>query len=168
MDFKYPKTKVLLLLVVFSFALALLLKNADAEETWKLMGKTKDMNFLVYYATSSISYTTETLVSMRLKKERSQEGIEQFKKEFNASLKEAEARAGERLRDDPRPLLNILIKRETKEYKIEIDCTRNELRLPPEKMSGFNMVIVDAIEPGTAIENIRNEVCKKPSPDKKQ
>lgn len=165
MDLK--KSKIYVFLFIFVVAFVLPLKDADSEEIrWKLMGKTKDKNFLVYYAPSSVNYITETYVKLTLKKERSQEGIEQFKKDFYASLREAEARAGERLKDNPEPLLDVLLKRETKEYTIEIDCASNELRVPPSKVSGFNFVIVDQIEPGTTIENIKNEVCKKQGADR--
>ena len=96
-----------------------------------------------------------------LKKELSEEGIEQFKKDFYTSLKEAEDKAGEKMQGSPEALLNVLIKRQSREYTVEIDCVGNEIRVPPEKMAAFNFVIVDEIEPGTAPENIRNEVCKK-------
>lgn len=155
------KSKIYVFLFILAVAFVPPLKDAGSgENTWKLMGKTKDKNFLVYYAPSSVNYITETYVRLTLKKERSQEGIEQFKKDFNASLKEAEDKAGEKVKA-PEPLLNALLKRETKEYTIEIDCAGNELRVPPAKMSGFNFLIVDQIEPGTAIENIKNEVCKR-------
>lgn len=160
------KSKIYVLLFFLAVAVVLPLKDAGSEEiTWKLMGKTKDKNFLVYYAPSNVNYITETYVRLTVKKERSQEGIEQFKKEFYASLKEAEDSAGEKLQGSPEPLLNILLKRETKEYMADIDCVSNELRVPPAKMSSFNFVIVNDIEPGTAIENIRNEVCKKQGSD---
>ena len=160
MGFKHPKIYVFLFFLAVAFVL--FLKGADSEENkWKLMGRTKDKNFLVYYAPSSVNYITETYVRLTLKKELSEEGIEQFKKDFYASLKEAEDKAGEKLQGSPEALLNILIKRQKKEYTVEIDCVGNEIRVPPEKMSAFNFVIVDEIEPGTAAENIRNEVCKK-------
>lgn len=164
MDFK--KSKIYVFLFFFVFVSILLLKNADSEENkWKLMGKTKDKNFLVYYDPSSVNYITETYVRLTLRKERSEEGIEQFKKDFYASLKEAEDMAGDKLKDDPEPLLNILLKRETKEFIVDIDCMSNELRVPPTKMSAFNFVVVDEIGQGTAIEKIKNEVC--PIPGKK-
>lgn len=154
------KSKIHVFLFILAVLFALPLKGAGSEEnTWKLMGKTKDKNFLVYYSPSSVNYIRETYVRLTLKKERSKEGIEQFKKDFYASLKEAENRAGERLKDAPEPLLNVLLERETKQYTIYIDCVSNELRVPPEKMSGFNFVIVDQIEPNTAMEKIKNAVC---------
>jgi len=160
LGFKNPK--IYLFLFFLAVAFALFLKDAGSEENkWKLMGRTKDKNFLVYYAPSSVNYITETYVRLTLKKELSEEGIERFKKDFSASLKEAEDKAGEKLQDSPEPLFNILIKRQTKEYTVEIDCVGNEIRVPPEKIAAFNFVIVDEIEPGTAAENIRNEVCKK-------
>lgn len=166
---KNLKIHVYLFFFAFVFVAALSLNDAGSEEiAWKFMGKTKDKNFLVYYSPASVNYITETYVRLTLKKERSQEGIEQFKQDFKANLKEAEDKAGERLKDDPGPLLNMLLKRETRIRTVDIDCVSNELRVPPEKMSGFNMVVVDDIEPGTAIENIRNEVCKKQPPDKKE
>lgn len=169
MDTKNSKIYVFLFFFVFAFAFVLPLNDAGSDEiVWKLMGKTKDGNFLVYYSPASVNYLTETYVRMTLKRERSQEGIEQFRQGFKANLKEAEDKAGERLKDDPEPLMNMLLKRETRIRTVDIDCVRNELRVPPEKMSGFNMVVVDDIEPGTAIENLRNEVCKKQSPDKKE
>jgi len=153
-------TLLKLYLLPFFALLVLFLGNAGSEENeWKLMGKTKDKNFLIYYDPSSVNYITETYVRLTLKKERSEEGIEQFKKDFYVSLKEAEDRAGEKLKD-PEPLLNILLKRETKEYVVDIDCVSNELRVPPAKMSAFNFVVVDEIGQGTAVENIRNEVCQ--------
>jgi hypothetical protein len=160
LDFK--KSKIYLFLFFLAVSFVLFLKDAGSEENkWKLMGRTKDKNFLVYYAPSSVKYITETYVRLTLKKELSEEGVEQFKKDFYASLKEAEDKAGEKMQGSPEPLLNILIKRQTREYTVEIDCVRNEIRVLPEKMAAFNFVIVDEIELGTATENIRNEVCKK-------
>ena len=157
---KNPKSYVFLFFLAVTFVL--FLKDAGSEENkWKLMGKTKDKIFLEYYAPSSVNYIKPTYVSLTLKKELSEEGIEQFKKDFYASLKEAEDKAGEKLQGSPEPLLNILIKRQTKEYTVEIDCESNEMQVLPEKMAAFNFVIVDKIEPGTAAENIRNEVCRK-------
>lgn len=162
MDFKKSKIYIFLFFLVFAFLL--FLKDADSEENkWKLMGETKDKNFLVYYDPSSVNYITDTYVRFMVRKERSEEGIEQFKKDFYTSLKEAEDRAGERINGDPEPLLNILLKRETKEFMVDIDCASNELRVPPAKMSAFNFVIVDEIEPGTAAEKIRDEVCPAPA-----
>jgi hypothetical protein len=156
------KSRSYVFLFFLAVAFVLFLKAASSEENkWKLMGKTKDKNFLEYYAPSSVNYIKPTWVSLTLKKELSEEGIEQFKQNFNASLKEAEDKAGEKLQDSPEALLNILIKRQTKEYTVEIDCVSNKIRVLPEKMAAFNFVIVDEIEPGTATENIRNEVCRK-------
>ena len=160
MDFR--KSKIYVFLFFLAVAFVLFLKDAGSEENkWKLMGRTKDKIFLVYYAPSSVNYVTEAIVSLTLKKELSEEGIEQFKQNFYASLKEAEDKASEKLQGSPEPLLNILIKRQTKEYTVEIECVSNKIRVLPEKMATFNFVIVDEIEPGTAAENIRNEVCKK-------
>ena len=157
---KNPKIYVFLFFLAVAFVP--FLKDAGSEENkWKLMGRTKDKNFLVYYAPSSVNYITATDVGLTLKKELSEEGIEQFKKDFSASLKEAEDKAGEKLQGSPEALLNILIKRQTKEYTVEIDCASNKIQVLPEKMAIFNFVIVDEIEPGTATENIRNEVFRK-------
>jgi len=157
---KNPKIYVFLFFLAVAFVL--FLEDAGSEENrWKLMGKTKDKNFLEYYAPSSVNYIKPTLVSLTLKKELSEEGIDQFKKDFNASLKEAEDKAGEKLQGPPEPLLNILIKRQTKEYRVEIDCAGNKIHVLPEKMEKFNFVFFYEIEPGTATENIRNEVCRK-------
>ncbi|MBI4691165.1 MAG: hypothetical protein HY754_13020 [Nitrospirae bacterium] len=163
MDFKKSNIHIFLFFLVFAFSLSL--KSAGSEENkWKLMGMTKDKNFLVYYDPSSVNYITETYVRLTLKKDRSEEGIEQFKKDFYDTLKEAEDKSGERIKGDPEPLLNILLKREIKEYIVDIDCTGNEIRVPPAKMSAFNFVVVNEIEPGTAVEKIRDEVCKKKDP----
>jgi hypothetical protein len=160
LGFKKSKSYVFLFFLAVTFVL--FLKDAGSEENkWKLMGKSKDKNFLQYYAPSSVNYIKPTYVSLTLKKELSEEGIEQFKKDFYASLKEAEDKAGEKLQGSPEALLNILIKRQTKEYEVEIDCASNKIQVLPERMAKFNFVIVDEIEPGTATENIRNEVCRK-------
>lgn len=150
-------------LISLLFISALPLKDAGAdEETWKLMGRTKDGNFFVYYSPEGVNYHSETYVRLKLKRERTPEGIEQFEMDFKASLKEAEDKAGGRLRDDHGPLMNMLLNRERRVFTADIDCVSNELRVLPEQMSGFNIVRVYEIEPGIAIENIRNEVCKKP------
>ena len=161
MSFKNPKIFPFVFFLAVSFVL--FLKDAGSEENkWKLMGRTKDKNFLVYYAPSSLNYITATdVVGLTLKRELSEEGIEQFKRNFYSLLKESEDKAGEKLQDSPEPLLNILIKRQTKEYEVEIDCASNKIRVLPGKMAAFNFVIVDEIEPGTATENIKNEVCPK-------
>jgi len=158
----FKKSKIYVFLFFLAVAFALFLKDAGSEENkWKYMGRTNDNKFLVYYAPSSVNYIAATYVRMTLKKELSEEGVEQFKKNFYASLKEAEEKAGEKMQGPPEPLLNILIKRQTKEYEVEIDCAGNKIRWLPEKVAAFNFVIVDDIEPGTAAENIRNEVCRK-------
>lgn len=159
MDFKKSEIYVFLFFLVVAFGL--FSTNAGAEENqWKLMGKTKDKNFLVYYDTASVDYIRKDYVSLRLKKELSEEGIEQFKQNFYASIKDAEAKTGEKVKD-PEPLMKALMKRETKENTAEIDCANNELRVLPEKMSKINIVVIDEIDAGTAIEKIRNEVCRK-------
>src|SRR5208282_4168201 len=146
------------LLFILFFAFVLFSKDAGAGENhWKLMGKTKDKNFLVYYDTASVKYLRKDYVSLRLKKERSAEGIEQFKKDFYASVKEAEAKVGEKVSGPVEPIMKALLARETKEYAVQIDCATNELRI----IQNVNFAIVDDIEPGTSTENIRNEVCPK-------
>ncbi len=156
------KSGICFALLFLAFAFVLFSKDAGAGENhWKLMGKTKDKNFLVYYDTASVNYLRKDYVSMRLKKERSEEGIEQFKKDFYASVKEAEAKAGNKINGPVEPILQALLERETKENTVEIDCVKNELRVLPSTMNSINFVIVEDIEPGTAADNIRNEVCPK-------
>ncbi len=159
MDFKKSEIYVFLFFLVVAFSL--FSTNAGAEENhWKLMGKTKDKSFLVYYDTSSVNYIRKDYVSLRLKKELSEEGKEQFKQNFYASVKDAEAKTGEKVKD-PEPLMKAMMKRETKENDAEIDCGKNQLRVLPEKMSKINFVFIEEIEAGTAIEKIRDEVCPK-------
>jgi len=154
----FKKSEIYFLLFILFFAFVLFSKDAGAGENhWKLMGKTKDKNFLVYYDTASVKYLRKDYVSLRLKKERSAEGIEQFKKDFYASVKEAEAKVGEKVSGPVEPIMKALLARETKEYAVQIDCATNELRI----IQNVNFAIVDDIEPGTSTENIRNEVCPK-------
>ncbi|MGD0283075.1 MAG: hypothetical protein ABSB95_12020 [Dissulfurispiraceae bacterium] len=157
----FKKSGIHFLLFFIAFVFVLFLTDAGAgENQWKLMGKTKDKNFLVYYDTASVKHIRKDYVSLRLKKERSAEGIEQFKKDFYASVKEAEAKAGEKVNGPVEPVMKALLERETKEYAAEIDCAKNELRLPPGGSHTVTFTIVDDIESGTSTEKIKNEVCK--------
>ncbi len=159
---RFRKSGIYFALFFLAFAVVLFSKDSGAGENhWKLMGKTKDKNFLVYYDTASVNYLTKNNVSLRLKKERSEEGIEQFKKDFYSSVKEAEAKAGNKINGPVEPILQTLLERETKENTVEIDCVQNELRVLPSTMNSINFVIVEDIEPGTAADNIKNEVCPK-------
>jgi len=158
----FKKATSYFLILVLAFTVVLFSKDARSEENkWKLAGKTKDNNFLVYYDTASVKYLRKDYVSLTLKRERSAEGIEQFKKDFYASVKEAEEKSGEKVNGPIEPVLKALLERETKEYPVEIDCAKNEIRVPPSRMQQMNFVIVDDIEPGTTAEKIRNDVCPK-------
>ena len=160
----FKKSVVYIFILFLAFTAVLFSKDARSEENkWKFAGKTKDHNFLVYYDTASVKYLRKDYVSLRLKRERSAEGIEQFKKDFYASVKEAEDKSGEKVNGPIEPVLKALLERETKEYiyMVEIDCAKNEIRVPPSRMQQMNFVIVDDIEPGTTAENIRNDVCPK-------
>ncbi|MBF0559535.1 MAG: hypothetical protein HQL08_12240 [Nitrospirae bacterium] len=163
MGFKKSISYIFILFLAFAFIL--LSNDARSEENkWKFAGKTKDKSYLVYYDTASVDYIRKDYVSLRLKKELSEEGIERFKKNFYASVKEAEDKAGEKVSGPVGPILKALLERETKEYLVEIDCATNEIRVPPSKMGQMNFVIVDDIESGTTAEYIRNDVCPKQLP----
>src|SRR5208283_3892979 len=145
-------------------AIAFFAENARPEEVkWKIMGKTRDNNWLVYYNPSSVKYIRPDFVSFMYKRKLSPEGIERYKKDFYKSVKEAEEKAGEKTSGPLEPILNALIERETKEYVMEIDCTRNEIMAPPAETQPGNIgvVVVDNIEPGTSVAKIRDEVCTK-------
>ncbi len=159
MAFKKSEINFLLFFLFFVFVLSLTDAGAG-ENQWKLMGKTKDKNFLVYYDTASVKHLRKDYVSLRLKRERSEEGTEQFKKNFYASVKEAESKAGEKVSGPVEPILQALLKRETKEYQAEIDCANNQMRIPAAEQNHVYLTVVDDIEPGTATEKIKNEVCK--------
>ena len=161
----FKKSEICFFLFFLAFVVVLFSKDAGSEQNkWKLMGKTKDKNFLVYYDTGSVNYLRKDYVSLRLKRERSEEGIEQFKKDFYASVKEAEAKAGEKVNGPVEPIMKAMLARETKESAVEIDCAKNELRVLPSTKDGVDFVIVDEIEPGTTTEKIRNEVCSESAP----
>src|SRR5208337_2064016 len=105
----FKKSEIYFLLFILFFAFVLFSKDAGAAENqWKLMGKTKDKKFLVYYDTASVNYLRKDYVSLRLKKELSEEGIEQFKKNFYASVKEAEDKAGNKVSGPLEPILKAL------------------------------------------------------------
>lgn len=160
MGFKKSASYIFIFFLAFTFVV--FSKDVRSEENkWKFAGKTKDKNFLVYYDTASVKYLRKDYVSLRLKKELSAEGIEQFKENFYSSVKEAEDKSGEKVSGPVGPILKALLERETKEYPVEIDCVKNEIRVPPSKMQQMNFVIVDDIEPGTTAEHIRNDVCPK-------
>ncbi|MBF0558433.1 MAG: hypothetical protein HQL08_06595 [Nitrospirae bacterium] len=153
---------------IFIFVIsAMIFSLTDAarceENKWKFVGKTEDNNALVYYAPASVNYVTDTFVRLMLKRELSPEGTERFRENFNAAVREAEAKAGEKIGGPSEPVLNALIKRETKEYLAEIDCVSNKLMVPPEKTKAgeVNFVTEITIKKGTTAETIRNEVCTK-------
>ncbi|MGO9016293.1 MAG: hypothetical protein ACLQF0_15090 [Dissulfurispiraceae bacterium] len=152
--------KSLICIFLFS-AVVLFLTDARSEENhWKFMGKTKDTHYLIYYDTANVDYIRKDYVRVRLKKELSEEGLVQFRKDFYSSVKTAEEQSGGKV-ENPEPLLKALAKHETKEYPIDIDCSSNELKVQPDKMSAINIVVVDEIQAGTAFEKIRDEVCPK-------
>lgn len=146
-------------------AVILLLSGiAKAEkEQWVLAGKIKNGDFLMYFDPSSITYPLKNYARFRVKEELSDEGLERFKKDNYAAVKEAEEKAGDIARGHE-PLLKTLARFETKEYVAEIDCPGNEFRIPPKTQAGFNFVRVNPIEPNTAEEKIKNAVCAPPQP----
>lgn len=156
----FKKSAIYALMLCLAFTFVLFSKGAGCEENnWKFMGKSKDKNFLIYYDTASVKNIRKDSVSLNIKKERSEEGVEQFKKDFYASVKEAEDTAGTKVNGPVEPILKALLKRETKEFAVYIDCAENKIRIPPAVMKSVNFVIVNDIEPGTVTELIRNEVC---------
>ncbi len=156
----FKKSTIYALMLCFAFTFVMFSKGAGCEEThWKFMGKTKDKNFLIYYDTASVKYIRKDYVSLNIKKERSKEGIEQFKKDFYSSVKEAEDTADSKIKGPVEPLLKALLERETKEYMVYVDCAENKIRVPPAERRTFNFVIAYDIDPGTPAERIRNEVC---------
>lgn len=125
------------------------------------MGRTKDGHYFQYYDPASVRYLSKGYVRFRLKKELTEEGLVAFRKSFYDSVKEAEAKSGSKV-ENQEPLLKALEKRETKEFYLEMDCARNELRVPPaDNNSQVHFTIVDQIESGTAMAKIRDEVCRK-------
>jgi len=160
MGFKKSVIHVFIISLVLAFVL--FARDAGSEQNkWKFMGKTKDKNFLVYYDTASVKFIKEDYLTVKLKRERSGEGIEQFKKDFDASVKGAEDKAGNKVNGPLEPIFKALLERETKEYDVAIDCAKNEIKLLPSTMDKVNFVIVEEIEAGTATEKIRNELCPK-------
>lgn len=156
------KKALMFMLVVFAFGL--FAKNAPAADAeWKFVGKTKDKNFLVYYDAASVKFLKKGFAELRLKRERSAEGVEQFKKEFYASVKSAEKEAGSKVDGPQEPIIKALLEREQKEFDVTIDCAGNELRVLPSATdkNKINLVFDYDIEPGTAIENIKNAICPK-------
>lgn len=126
--------------------------SANAEEReWRLMGKTDNGKFLLHIDTKSISFGSENIFTIRVKKEVSPEA-------FYESVKKAEEESGAKF-DDPEGLYKIILKTESKEYLYEIDCQKNEWRNIPLRTSGVNIVTVSAILPGSAEEKIKKEFC---------
>lgn len=146
--------KQLLLSLVILFLISFFYpRYAEAEEReWKLMGKTDNAKFLLYIDTKSISYGSENIFSIRVKKEVSREA-------FDESVRKAEKESGAKV-DDPEDLYKIIVKYEMREYLYEIDCEKNELRNIPLKTSAINIVTVFPILPGSAEEAIKNEFCR--------
>ena len=146
--------KQLLLSLVILFLISFFYpRYAEAEEReWKLMGKTDNAKFLLYIDTKSISYGSENIFSIRVKKEVSREA-------FDESVRKAEKESGAKV-DDPEDLYKIIVKYEMREYLYEIDCEKNELRNIPLKTSAINIVTVIAILPNSAEEAIKNEFCR--------
>jgi hypothetical protein len=126
--------------------------SANAEEReWRLMGKTDNGKFLLYIDTKSISFGSENIFTIRVKKEVSPEA-------FYESVKKAEEESGAKF-DDPEGLYKIILKTDSKEYLHEIDCQKSEWRNIPLRTFGFNIVTVSPILPGSAEENIKKEFC---------
>ena len=126
--------------------------SANAEEReWRLMGKTDNGKFLLYIDTKSISYGSESIFTIRVKKEVSPEA-------FYESVKKAEEESGAKF-DDPEGLYKIILKTDSKEYLYEIDCQKSEWRNIPLRTSGVNIVTVSPILPGSAEEKIKKEFC---------
>ena len=145
--------KQLLLSLVILFLISFFYpRYAEAEEReWKLMGKTDNAKFLLYIDTKSISYGSENIFSIRVKKEVSREA-------FDESVRKAEKESGAKV-DDPEDLYKIIVKYEMREYLYEIDCEKNELRNIPLKTSAINIIKAFPILPGSAEENIKKEFC---------
>lgn len=140
--------------VIFILPFLLFRPSANAEDKeWKLMGKTDNGKFLLYVDTKSISYGSESIFTIRVKKEVSPEA-------FHESVKKAEEVSGTKF-DDPEGLYKIIVKTESKEYLYEIDCEKNQLRDIPLATSSINIVTVSSISSGSAEENIKKEFCKK-------
>ena len=140
----------LLILLLISFFYP---HYAEAEEgEWKLMGNTDNAKFLLYIDTKSISYGSENIFSIRVKKEVSREA-------FDESVRRAEKESGGKV-EDPEDLYKIIVKYEMREYLYEIDCDKNELRNIPLKTSAINIVTVSPILPNSAEEAIKNEFCR--------
>jgi len=148
----YKKQLFLSLLILFLISF-FYPHYAEAEEReWKLIGNTDNGKFLLYIDTKSISYGSENIFSIRVKKEVSREA-------FYDEVKRAEKESGGKV-DDPEDLYKIIVKYEMREYLYEIDCEKNELRNIPLKTSAINIVTVIAILPNSAEEAIKNEFCR--------
>lgn len=140
------------------FFLALLLALPAAAQEWKLAGKTRNDNFLMYYDSSSLKHIDKDAVSIDVKEELSEKGFGHFSENFYKSLKEAEEKAGTKV-ENPESLLKLLARYEAKQYLVRIDCRKNEYTIPPAKGSSVNVIMVYDIEPGSAWEKIKNDVC---------
>jgi hypothetical protein len=158
----FKKSKIYVFLFFFIVVSALSLKEACPEENkWKFMGRIKDNNFSMHYDPSSVSYANgnDNYAEFKVKEELSEEGLERFKEKFYRYVKEVEKSSGTKF-EDPEYWLKLFAGHETKEYTSQIDCLNNEFKILPNKAATFNFVIVNPIEPGSAEDKIKNEVCK--------
>lgn len=134
---------------------------ASVEIVWKYMGMTKDRSQLVYYNPDSVSRVDESSISLKLKRELSDLGKEEYKKEFYKSLKEAEDKSNSKVSEEGiDDLIKELIRRQTLLQDVVINCKTNEIRYFPNEKTKVQFITVTEIEANTVIDKIKNELCK--------
>lgn len=148
----FKKQLIINFLILFLISFLFSHDGVAEEREWKLMGKAENGKFLLYVDSKSISYGSENIFTIRVKKEVSREA-------FDEEVKRAERESGGKV-EDPDDFFKIVVKSETKEYLYEINCEKNELRNIPLESSFINIVTVSPILPGSAEENIKKEFCK--------
>ncbi len=151
--------KIIPLLLLLLFIGAFFSFDAGAgEERWEYAGKTDNGQYAFYIATQTISYPSENIVKFLAKILPSPERKEQIRKTLEEAHKETEKEFKAKVRDTE-VLLNVLMKNETKEFILEIDCLSNQIKeYPPDSSTP---VAEGEFLPGSIWETMQKMTCKR-------
>lgn len=158
-SYHMSRSALFVIALVLFFSLVPSKSNADENE-WKLMGKTANKKLLLYVDMKSVTYISEDIVRFKVRKEYSEEGLQERKESYKEQIKKAEEESGTKI-DEPDKLFEMIIKSEKIEQLYDIDCKNNEVKRHPPTRSAINIVVVDPIAPGSTEDHIKNELCRK-------
>lgn len=129
-----------------------------AEDSWLYMGKTDDDKSLLYMDSKNMVYLNDNLVRVRIKKELTIKGVEEYRKEFDESVKRAEKEAGTPVQDKD-ALFKSLANSNVKFFVYEVNCIENIITIIPAGPSPISFYF--AIKPNSADENLKKTACGK-------